>query len=239
MEEPQQDSPGAETAANVAASICFLDVIIAIFIVPANPRRAGEVPRRFLPSALQKNGHTSRMQTGTKHTCAEKPGMSDSFVVSRRKAAALIAGSLVATTSGVTAAPSRSDTRAVAQSIPHRFAEGHREIATLLQRVRSTNGAAARMQAFEHCKAALQLHEVAETLEDASATATGSAALYRHSDPSNVLAKVIVRELDGWSTTDAGWLKRFADLEAVFAAHVAERDGDRRWLSEIGRVQPA
>jgi len=179
------------------------------------------------------------MQTGTKHTCAEEPGMSDSFVVSRRKAAALIAGSLVATTSGVTAAPSRSDTRAVAQSIPHRFAEGHREVATLLQRVRSTNGAAARRQAFEHCKAALRLHEVAETLEDASATAAGSAALYRHSDPSNILAKVIVRELDGWSTTDAGWLKRFADLEAVFAAHVAERDGDRRWLSGIDRVQPA
>lgn len=165
--------------------------------------------------------------------------MSDSFVVSRRKAAALIAGSVVATASGVTAAPSRGDTRTFAQSIPYRFAEGHREIAMLLQRVRCTNGSADRMQAFEHCKAALRLHEAAEALEDASATATGSAALYRQSDPSNVLAKVIVRELDGWSTTDTGWLKRFADLEAVFAAHVAERDGNRHWLSGIGRVQPA
>ncbi len=155
--------------------------------------------------------------------------MPNPFIVSRRKAAIVIAGTLAASARSAGAASLRPD----AASLAARSARGslddhHRSIAGSLRGVRRAEGAQARAQAFERCKAALRAHDLSEASAVAGAagvsgTRTAASGLYRSADPSTVLSQVIVRELDAWPVADAGWLERFADLEAAFQTHVAER----------------
>lgn len=153
--------------------------------------------------------------------------MPNPFIVSRRKAAIVIAGTLAASARSAGAASLRPDAASpAARSASWSFADHHRSIAGALRGVRLAEGAQARAEAFERCKAALRAHDLSEAssaVGAAGGTRTGASALYRSADPSTVLSQVIVRELDAWPVTDAGWLARFADLEAAFRTHVAEQ----------------
>ncbi len=151
--------------------------------------------------------------------------MANPLIVSRRKAAALLAGTFAATSTQVSAAsPLRRDAPDTSLASGQSFEDSHRRISLLLERVRRANGAAACADAFEQCKAALRMHHVVETLNAAGTPAVATMALYRHTDPSSVLAIVIVRELERLPVKDAAWLPRFNDLEAAFATHVAEHE---------------
>ena len=62
------------------------------------------------------------------------------------------------------------------------------------------------------------MHEYTEAMAGVAIVGAGaqqSRTLYRQENPNKVLARVIVRELDGWPSTDAGWMRRFGDLESV------------------------
>lgn len=163
--------------------------------------------------------------------------MADPFIVSRRKAAIFIAGTLAASTGPGGAASLRTDAALPEMSNYELLEDGHRHIATLLHSVRRATGAAGRAEAFERCKIALHMHDLSEAsiaaAEDAGGGGAHTAAstLYRYANPSTVLTKVIARELEGWPKTDAGWLERFTDLEVAFQTHIAEH--------EYGNARPA
>jgi len=163
--------------------------------------------------------------------------MPDKVAISRRTAALGVAGALAAA-----ARPAVADTLASIASPEHSsmttsLHHHHRHITALLQTVSRSVGARARTEAFERCKNALRTHDASEAIITASNeiaeqrfdTCTGG--LYRHGDPATVLADVLVRELDAWPKTDAGWLERFSDLEAAYDAHVIEHERQSRSLS--------
>lgn len=169
--------------------------------------------------------------------------MADPFIVSRRKAAIFIAGTLAASTGPAHAASLVRTDVALPMELNdcETLADGHRHIAGLLQNVRRATGAAGRAEAFERCKIALRVHDLSEVSMAASQDAgaggahAGESTLYRYVDPSTVLARVLVRELTAWPKTDAGWLERFADLEAAFQSHVAEQERDEGYNGRLER----
>ena len=86
----------------------------------------------------------------------------------------------------------------------------------LLSSVRRAPGADSRGAAFDQFKTAFAMHEYTRAMAaNGDARAARSLSLYRQEDPDQVLARVIVRELDTWPKTDAGWIRRFADLESI------------------------
>jgi len=158
--------------------------------------------------------------------------MADPFSVSRRNAAMLIAGTLAASARSAAGATSFQADIDFPANVSERgsFADVHRDIARLLQSVRRTTPGASRGKAFERCKSAFRVHDVSEasiaTLEgiDGHGAIRDTSTLYRYTDPSTILVNVIVRELDAWPNTDAGWLERFGDLESAFETHVMEQE---------------
>jgi len=139
-----------------------------------------------------------------------------------------VAGAFAAATgSAATAASLQPSAGQSSASQGGTIEDHHRHVSGLLSTVRHASGAAERAKAFERCKAALQLHDLSEAsiakAGDTSRAARSRAALYHQADPATVLASVIARELDTWPKTDGGWIRRFADLEAVFKGHVAEQ----------------
>ena len=90
----------------------------------------------------------------------------------------------------------------------------------LLTSVRRAPGADSRGAAFDQFKTAFAMHEYTEAMA-AHSDDRIPRSLYRQEDPDQVLARVIVRELDAWPKTDAGWIRRFQDLESVVHQRVA------------------
>ena len=144
-----------------------------------------------------------------------------------RRAAMAIAGTLTASAAAATALRGSAPDQTIVSAATD---DTHRHIARLLQRVRDAHRSTDRAEAFDRCVAAFRLHERCEGSRESQpfAPQNGSArSLYRHADPSMMLAKVIVRELDALPTTDHAWMQRFGDLEAAFRGHVetiAERE---------------
>ena len=98
------------------------------------------------------------------------------------------------------------------------MARSREQMLTMLASIRTAAGRDSRAHAFAKFKTAFAMHEYTETMASAgggTAGAHASRALYRQEDPNKVLARVIVRELDAWPTTDAGWMRRFCDLENI------------------------
>ncbi len=150
--------------------------------------------------------------------------MPNPFLVSRRKAAIVIAGSLVA--AGPSATTRVREMSVALQPSDEDAGAAHHHILRLLKTVRTVNAGSERATAFASCKSALQAHDLQEASADSNNGVIDAqpSTLYRYADPTTVLAKVIVRELDAWPTSDhAGWLERFTDLEAAFRTHVTQQ----------------
>ena len=145
--------------------------------------------------------------------------MPEGSIVSRRRAAALIAGTLVASAgTGASAAGAGADAQ------PNIWIGRHAESEMLasLASVRHARGLPARAAAFDRFKVALEAYDRIEIppIYKERVARGNSSTLYRQRDPSGLLSAVIVRELDAWPGSDPGWLGRFSDLEAAVKLRV-------------------